>query len=328
MDQDQLLRAVQSLVGDWEGFHAERAGLGRIILHRMSGPWVYEGEETFKELDGMKQWVRIGPFTDFGTSLVIDGMSQLPGGVLEGVYTSALIFPAALTAPSIERWLIAGGGDGPAAREALSFGPTKSVRLVDISPSVIAMTRLLMPEFWSGAHIDPRLTIERRDVFGVMREMVASGEKVNVVVSDLVDPADETYTPFTAGQSSGDHLYTPDAIRLFADCLTDDGVFVIQAQECSLVYSQGHRRLLRLIETVFPSVFSYRIFIEFFGYWEGFIVASKDPTWSPFRMRKPAQDVDQGLDLWYRGRLREHYSGAVHSSLFALPPLLENRLRL
>ena len=87
----------------WPYWHLEKSGKGRAIAHRLEGPWLFEGEEVFAELGGMKQKVQIGDFTDFGRALVIDGMTQLPGGDLEGVYTSALIFPAAISAPSRRR---------------------------------------------------------------------------------------------------------------------------------------------------------------------------------------------------------------------------------
>ena len=307
----------------WPYWHLEKSGKGRAIAHRLEGPWLFEGEEVFPELGGMRQKVQIGDFTDFGRALVIDGMTQLPGGDLEGVYTSALIFPAAISAPSRRRWLIAGGGDGPAPREALSFHDTEHVKLVDISPMVIRETQRLIPNFWGGRQADPRLEIVTRDVFAVMREMAAAGEKVDILISDLVDLADEEYTPFQQGESSGDHLYTPEGIRLFADCLTHDGVFVMQAQELSLIRYDGHLRLRRMLEKVFRRVYSYRVFIEFFGYWESFLIASNHGwAWAPVIVshRYPA------MREVYGGSLGGLYSPEVHEALFTLPPELHKKI--
>lgn len=300
---------------NWPHQHQEKAGRGRGIAHRMKGPWLFEGEEEFPELGGMKQLVQIGEFEEFGRGLVIDGMSQLAEAI-EPIYTSALIFPAAFFAPSRRRWLIAGGGDGAAPREALSFRDTERVTLVDISSTVIRETQRLIPSFWNGCQSDLRLEIVTRDVFAVMREMVARGERVDIIISDLTDPEDEEYTPF--GESTADHLYTEEGLTLFFSCLADNGMFAMQAQELSFLRWQGHLRLRKMLAKVFPRVHSHRVFIEFFGYWESFLVAYKDPRPVIFR------SIEDLLEGYYRGKLGSHYSSSVHRALFALPPALES----
>lgn len=304
---------------DWPHYHIERCGPGRKIILQMRGPWLFDGLEELSEFGGVKQSVRIGDFAELGKGLVIGGMSQLSEAV-DPVYTSALVFPAATSVQSRKRWLIAGGGDGPAAREALRFADTTEVVLADPSLMVIAETQRFIPSFWGGCQSDPRLTVITRDAFSVMREMVASGRKFDVVVADLTDPKDEAYTPFS--ESTADHLYTLDGIQLFRDCLADGGVFVAQAQELSLIRWQGHARLRKLLENTFANVWSYRIFIEFFGYWESFLIASNEGwAWAPVEPKVwPLEEI-------YRGQLGAHYSRLVQKSLFALPPLLDERIR-
>ncbi len=302
---------------DWPHMHVEKAGPGRGIIHKMKGPWLFEGGETFPELGGMRQLVQIGEFEEFGRGLVIDGMCQLAEAI-EPTYTTALIFPAALMADSRRRWLFAGGGDGAAPREALQFRGTEHVRLVDPSRTVIEKTQELIPSFWDGCQKDPRLEIITRDVFTVMREMIARGEQVDVLISDLTDPEDTEYTPFAA--STADRLYTEEGLRLFAQCLPEDGVFAMQAQELSFLRHSGHRRLREILTKVFSHVYSYRIFIEFFGYWESFIVASNhDWAWSPQRaMRSPDE-----IAKVYAGPNAAHYSSSL---LFDMPRALGERL--
>lgn len=305
-------------VAEWPYWHVEKSGKGRVIAHRMAGPWIVDEEEVFPELGGIKQRVQIGEFTDFGRGLVIDGMSQLAEAI-EPIYTSALIFPAALSAGSRKRWLIAGGGDGAAPREALSFHDTEQVKLVDLSKIVIRETQRLIPSFWAGCQKDPRLEIIPRDVFAVMREFIASGERFDLVISDLTDAEDEAYTPF--GASTADHLYTEEGLRLFQQCLSPDGVFAMQAQELSLIRSDGHLRLRRMLEKIYRHVGSYRIFIEFFGYWQGFLVASNSSqSWSPFPWRSEV------FSYTYQGDGTSYYDSLVHAQLFSLLPKLYWRL--
>lgn len=308
---------------EWLYAHKERSGRGRATAHRLKGYWLFEGVEEFPELGGLRQLVQIGDFTDFGRGLVIDGMSQLAEAI-EPTYTTALLFPAALFAGSRRRWLIAGGGDGAAAREALSFKDTEEVVLVDLSHLVIAKTQELIPSFWGGCERDPRLIVITRDVFQVMREFIAQGRRFDVVISDLTDPAEpEEYTPFS--ESTADHLYTPEGLKLFHDCLDEGGSFVMQAQELSLIRWQGHARLRRMVEKIFPSVHSYRAFIEFFGYWESFLIAHKDRSfkWSDLGSVDTLDPIN-GVDVWlhknYDGALAEHYGSEIHNSLFGSIP--------
>lgn len=65
-----------------------------------------------------------------------------------------------------------------------------------------------------------------------------------------------------------------------------------------------------------------RIFIEFFGYWESFLVASNHGwAWSPER----AKPVAPKLSKFYTADTA-YYSTAVHDQLFALPPTLMQRV--
>jgi spermidine synthase len=286
----------------------------------MKGPWLFEGEEQFPTLGGIQQRVQIGEFEEFGRGLVIDGATQL-AETIDAAYTIALVFPAALLADSRRRWLILGGGDGAAAREALRFRDTESVQLVDISRLVIDATQQLIPSFRAGCQHDHRLDIFTCDAWEILRGMAARRELADVMIFDLTDPEDAAYTPFS--ESSADHLYTEDSFRLAAQCLTPGGVFVAQVQELSLLRCEGHRRHRETLKKIFRHVYSYRTYIEFFGYWQSFVIASNhDGPWSPAR----AQPVQDQLAQLYDGVWAETYSAAWHEQLFALPPSLVNRL--
>ena len=132
----------------WPYAHEERVGPGRTLRLQMNGPWLFEGEESFPDLGGVRQRVRIGDFAEFGRGLVLDGQVQLAEGC-DALYTTALVFPAALRAAARRDWLIVGGGDGAAAREALRFRDTQAVHLVDISRVVVEQTHKKL-EHWNA----------------------------------------------------------------------------------------------------------------------------------------------------------------------------------
>jgi spermidine synthase len=300
----------------WPHEYIEMVGPGRRLTLHMNGDWLFEGEETFPALGGMKQRTQIGEFSEFGKGLVLDGQVQLAEAI-DSLYTTALVFPAALMARSRANWLIVGGGDGAAAREALRFQDTASVTLVDISPMVIAQTQALIPSFWSGAQHDRRLHIECRDAWLVLRDKAARGGQADVILFDLTDPHDEGYTPYS--ESSADHLYTKAAFDLAASILNPGGVFAAQVQELSVLRWQDHSRLRRLLRQSFRNVWSYRVFIEFFGYWESFLIATNDPE---ARSPVPETEIESTLDRLYTSDARMLWSTDWHRHLFAIPPAL------
>jgi spermidine synthase len=145
--------------------------------------------------------------------------------------------------------------------------------------------------------------------------LVADGSTVDVLLFDLTDPDPTT--------SCAQDLYSEAAFSLAARCLGPGGVFVAQMQELSFLCWSEHRRHRQLLQKVFRHVFSYRVYVEFFGYWESFIIASNHPgTWSPL----PA-DSESILQQCYAGPWDDGWSARWHEHLFTLPPQLDRRLR-
>jgi spermidine synthase len=286
----------------------------------MEGPWLFEGEESFRSFGGMKQRTQIGDFSGLGRGLVLDGQVQLSEAI-DSLYTTALVYPAALAARSRANWLIVGGGDGAAAREALRFRDTELVQMVDISRMVIAQTQALIPSFWAGAHNDPRLHIECRDAWDVLRERVSRAEQSDVILFDLTDPDNEDCTPFI--DSSAGHLYSKAAFDLAAQSLRPGGVFAAQVQELSILRWSDHARLRHLLQHSFRYVWSYRVFVELFGYWESFLIASND---ADPRSPIPEEPVEEHLCQLCGEAAQDVWSTEWHRHLFALPPDLWRKI--
>lgn len=301
-------------------YHTETPGPGRSITHALKGPWLFDEMEFLPEINNWAH-VQIGDFEAFGRGLVIDRMAQL-SEVVDRAYTTALVYPAALAAPSHKKWLIAGGGDGAAAREALRFPETERVVLVEISPTVVQKTQELIPSFWNGAQNDPRLEIVHADVFRYIRE---SQELFDIILLDLTDPADDFHTPFK--RSASDPLYTLDALKPFKDHLAPAGVLVAQAQELSDFHSAGHERLRAILDKLFPNVRSYRTLIEFFGYWQSFIMATRTGrrTFLPWDAASSCR-ILPGADRDSQSLLNAAKFCKHLESLFILPPHLEKKI--
>lgn len=301
-------------------FHEETPGAGRSIKHALKERWLFDSWEPFPEIGAWTR-VQIGDFEAFGRGLVIDHMVQLAEAT-DLPYTSALVYPAALAAGSHKKWLIAGGGDGAAVREALRFPETERVVLVEISRMVVEQTQKLVPSFWAGAQRDPRLEIVYADVFRVIRE---SQELFDIILLDLTDPADDFHTPFR--KSAADPLYTRDALQLFVDHLSPAGVLTAQAQELSELHCEGHLCLRSILDELFPNVRSYRTFIEFIGYWQSFIMATRPLC----RMRAPfnlaaSGEILPGADRDRQSMMEALRLGRYLESLFILPPDLAKKI--
>lgn len=310
-------------MSDWPHTHVEMVSPARTLLLKQKGPWIFDGVERFPALGDLTARVQIGDFEELGRTLVIDGTVQITE-VIDPLYTTALVFPAALLADSRKRWLIVGGGDGATPREALRFRDTESVQLVDISRMVIERTQELIPSFWAGCQHDPRLSIQLCDAWMVLKDMAARKEQVDILLYDLSDPGAglEGCNPFT--ESSSDHLYTQHAFQTAAQCLAPGGIFVAQVAELSLLRYETHRNHRKALSRVFRHVHSYRTHIEPFGYSESWILASnREDAFHP-----TAQvDIDDRLAALYVGDGAGLYSAAWHNHLFTLPPPLQPLLR-
>lgn len=307
---------------DWPHTHAELISGGRKLLLKRTGPWLFDGEETLPPPVGLLSRIQIGDFAEFGRGLLIDGTVQLTE-VIDPIYTPALVFPAALLAPSRARWLIIGGGDGATAREALRFVDTEAVRMVDISRTVIEQTQALIPSFWAGCQRDRRLRIDIADAWAALRDVADATDRqgpaggVDIVVYDLSDPATDLDGCNPYDESAADALYTEDAFRTAARCLRPGGLFVVQMAELSLASYRAHLHRRRVIERAFAHVHSYCAHIEPFGYSESWILATNQP--GPFH---PTRDIDVAARLaaLYDGDASALYSEDWHRHLFALPP--------
>jgi spermidine synthase len=268
------------------------------ILHRIRAT-LFEGASEY-------QRIQVLDTHEFGRMLVIDGLPQAAESD-EGVYARAVTWPPLLARRGPTRVLVTGGGDGHVAREALRFPDVARVVVCDIDPLVTRVTRDLMPFLWRDAATDRRLEVRHEDALAYLQALPAAC--FDVVISDITDPSGEG--------SASHHLYSVDYISRIKRVLTPGGVCVAQGQELSVKDASYHARLRTLLGHAFAHVRSAAVYVPSFGYPEGFVYASDDPS----ALSVPTSTVTDrlraaglGSDPWF--------DATVYDAMFALPPRL------
>ncbi|SEQ68212.1 spermidine synthase [Streptomyces sp. yr375] len=135
---------------------------------------------------GVQEIVLTGGTAHHPLDLYLDGRLRADGGD-ERRYHEALVHPA-MTGPHA-RVLILGGGDGLAAREALTHPGVRRVDIVDLDPGLVRLARTdpALSHLNAHAYGDPRVHVSTADAFQWLRG--APPTTYDVVVSDLPDPA-------------------------------------------------------------------------------------------------------------------------------------------
>lgn len=160
--------------------------------------------------------------------------------------------------------LIAGGGDGLAARELLKYPEVGDVQIVDLDPDMTGRVALEEPvvSYNQGALHDRRVSVHNTDAFTFVRD---ADQQWDLIVVDLVDPDSESTAK----------LYAEEFYRFAAQKLGHGGVFITQSTSPWYAPRAFWTINLTLAE-VFPQVVPLRWNIPSFGDW-GWNMASSVP---------------------------------------------------
>ena len=203
------------------------------------------------------------------TMLFLNGNLQFSSAD-ERRYHEALVHPAvaALGRPP-RRVLIAGGGDGLAAREVLRYPSIERVVLVDLDPAMTRVGATLLGELGGGALSDRRVVVENQDASVWVQ---SATERFDVALVDLPDPNN-----LALGK-----LYTTRFYRAVAARLEPGGTMSVQAT--SPLYSRSSFwSVVATLEAAGLSVHPYHAFVPAFGEW-GFALATVGPVPVPKRL--------------------------------------------
>ncbi len=184
-------------------------------------------------------------------------------------YHESLVHPAMTLAPSHERVLIIGGGDGLALREVLKYPDVQHVTLVDLDPAVVKLGRTFGPivALNGGAFDDPRVEVINADGY---QYLVDSSDLYPVIITDLPDPRNEGLAK----------LYSREFYTIAGRHLAPGGMFVQQSSSPYFV-RQAYWCIVHTARDAGLRVQPYHTYVPSFGDW-GFILASNViPAWPP-----------------------------------------------
>jgi spermidine synthase len=183
-------------------------------------------------------------------------------------YHEALVHPAMALAGAPKHVLVAGGGDGLAAREILSWRSVESLTVVDLDRAVtdLALQDPQLSRLNRAALADPRTRVVNADA---MRWLEDSSAVFDVIVLDFPDPSN-----YSVGKLYTERFYSSVRRRL-----AEHGALAVQSTSPMF----GREAFWCIISTLERSGFHvapYHVFVPAFGEW-GFALAKRSPFTPP-----------------------------------------------
>ena len=281
-----LLNATVGLASTWLLETADPAGMRRArvragLVALFLGALLTQSERLVRAgevgLYGDSLWIAeqsayqriVVTRTRAATMLFLNGNLQFSSAD-ERRYHEALVHPAvaALARPPRDV-LIAGGGDGLAAREVLRYPSVARVVLVDLDPAMTRLGQGALAVLGEGSLRDARVTIRNEDA---LAHLDASTALYDLVIVDLPDPNN-----LALGK-----LYTTRFYRAAAARLTAGGALAVQAT--SPLYSRASFwSVVATMEAAGLAVRPYHAFVPAFGEW-GFALATRTQIEAPDRL--------------------------------------------
>jgi spermidine synthase len=235
-----------------------------------------------------------------GRALLLDGVWMTSEGD-EKFYHEYIVHPAMNIAPSIERVLVIGGGDGGTVREVLRYDDVKHVDMVEIDGKVVEACKEFLPTIGSSWD-DPRLTVTIGDGIDYVKH--ADVEPYDVVIVDGSDPV---------GPAEG--LFNRSFFEGCRRILSDDGVFVAQAESPDYM-QQIHLDMLEVIDDVFDETAPFYGGVNIYpGAWWGWILATRGLPTDRIEAER-ARDISEQTMI---------YNESIHRAAFAVPNFIRRK---
>ena len=262
---------------------------------------IYSGKTRF-------QTIEIIDTGSFGVCLVLDGKIQ-SGARDEFIYHEALVHPVMLNYPDPETVFIAGGGEGATLREVLAYKSVKKAVMVDIDEQVIDICRRFLAPIHQGSFDDPRAEIYFMDARKYLEE---TRDSYDVMIMDLVEPLEEGPACL---------LYTREFYSLVMAKLNPGGIIVVQSGASGWTNLDNFIAINNTLESVFPVVSPYQVYVPSFVDLWGFNTASQALNPSSMSGEKVDRKISECLS-----RELKSYDGLNHQAMFTLPKHLRREL--
>lgn len=257
---------------------------------------LFSGKSTYQQ-------VEVVDTVGFGRVLVIDGVF-MTSEYDEFLYHEMLVHPAMTTAPSIERVLVVGGGDGGTVREVLRHPEVKQCVMIEIDELVVEASKRFLPGIGT-AWDDPRLDL--RFIDGIEYVKQSTDEKYDVILLDGTDPV-----------GPGAVLFDESFYRGCKRMLVEDGVMALQSESPLLMvdlFVETQHKLRRLFSEVHPYLGPVPLYGT--GTWSWTWCSD---TGEPLR---PIPERQEAIVLASKA-----YNPEVHQAIFALPNYVKRALKL
>ena len=234
--------------------------------------------------------------TSMGKMLVLDGKIQFTQAD-EMMYHEMLVHVPAMMHPKPEKFLIIGGGDGGAAREALKHEP-ESVTIVEIDRNVVESCRKYVG-IDDGALNDRRVEIVHQDG----REFVEKAEEhYDIAIIDGTDP--NIFSSHISGK------------KFYMDVMKIADVLATQSQ--SPFFQKKY--FMDIVKNSLP-LKNRRFYISYMpsypsGMWSFMIAGDYDMDEERVRKRYVERKIET-----------RHYNPDIHFASFSLPNWMKEMLK-
>jgi len=199
-------------------------------------------------------------------------------------YHEGLTHPALSLAPSVERVLVLGGGDGLALREVLKYNEVREVTLVDLDGGITDLFKNndLLAALNQHSLSHPKVTVVNADAYIWLRD---NAQPFDAAIIDFPDPAN-----YSVGK-----LYTRNFYETLRRSLRPEAVVAVQTTS-PFFAPKSYWCIHRTMSEVFPQVQPYHVYVPSFGEW-GFMLASAQPfAQQPLRRAEGLRFYDYQLD--------------------------------
>lgn len=252
------------------------------------------------------QSMEIHQTEQFGKLLRLDGFF-MTSEKEEFVYHETMVHPALCAQKNPRQVLIIGGGDGGAAEEVLKHPSVERVTLVELDPEVIVASKKHLQQVHRGVFDHPKLSVFCEDGL----QFIANDQgRYDHIVLDLPDPL-----------GPAELLYEEDFLRNCKKLLNPGGTLNIHTGS-PWAHPERLKTSHHRLSAIFKNVALYTVFVPLYGTLWSMCVCSENT--------RPDALTSQEVDACLRERGindLQHYTGATHSALFALPPFVQKLIQ-
>ena len=260
-------------------------------------------KETLFSAQSPYQKIEVIDTVGFGRVLIIDNVF-MTSEYDEFLYHEMLTHPALTTAPSIERVLVIGGGDGGTVREVLRHPDVKECVMVEIDEMVVDASKQYLPGIGT-AWDDPRLDVRFIDAIDYVNK--STDASYDVILLDGTDPV-----------GPGAMLFDE---SFYADCkrmLSPDGVMALQS-ESPLLMMDMFVDIQHKLRALFCEVHPYLGPVPLYG------TGTWSWTWCS-NTGEPLRPIPERQAAIVEGS--KAYNEELHQAVFALPNYVKRALKL